>query len=37
MLRNDYDRKGSVANKKKISGLEAQGAWRQNKLTVVNR
>jgi hypothetical protein len=31
MLRKDYDRKGSVA-KKKISGREPKGAWRQNEL-----
>jgi hypothetical protein len=31
MLHKDYDRKGSVA-KKKISGRESQGAWRQYEL-----
>jgi hypothetical protein len=32
MLHKDYDRKGSVAKKKKISGREPQGAWRQDEL-----
>jgi hypothetical protein len=32
MLHEDYDRKGSVANKKKISARDAQGACRQNKM-----
>jgi hypothetical protein len=31
MLQRDYDRKGSVG-KKKISGRESQGAWRQDEL-----
>jgi hypothetical protein len=30
MLRNDYDRKGSV--EKRISGREPQGAWRQDEV-----
>jgi hypothetical protein len=31
MLHKDYDRKGSVAKKKKTSGHEPQKAWRQDK------
>jgi hypothetical protein len=31
MLQKDYDRKGSVAEKK-IPGCEPQGAWRQDEL-----
>jgi hypothetical protein len=30
MLHNDYNRKGSVAEK--ISGRDPQGAWRQDEL-----
>jgi hypothetical protein len=34
MLHKDYDRKGSVAKKKKIiSGRETQGSLRQDELT----
>jgi hypothetical protein len=33
MLRKDYNRKDSVANKKKISGRDPQGSWRQEELT----
>jgi hypothetical protein len=32
MLYKDYDRMGSVEKKKKISGRESQGAWRQDEL-----
>jgi hypothetical protein len=32
MLYKDYDRKASVAKKKKISGRELQGAWHQDEL-----
>jgi hypothetical protein len=32
MLHKDYDRKGSVTKKK--SGLEAEGAWRQDELVL---
>jgi hypothetical protein len=32
MLHKDYDRKGSIA-KKKTSGRDHQGAWRQDELT----
>jgi hypothetical protein len=32
MLHKDYKCKGSVAKKKKSSGRETQGAWRQDKL-----
>jgi hypothetical protein len=32
MLHNDYDRKGSVAKKKKISGRDPKGARRQDEL-----
>jgi hypothetical protein len=32
MLHKDYDRKGSVAKKKKVSGRESQEAWRQDEL-----
>jgi hypothetical protein len=31
-LHKDYYRKGSVAKKKKISGREPQGPWRQDQL-----
>jgi hypothetical protein len=31
MLHNDYDRKCSV-EKRKITGRESQGAWRQDEL-----
>jgi hypothetical protein len=32
MLHKDYDRKGSVEKKTKISGRQPQGAWCQNEL-----
>jgi hypothetical protein len=32
MLHKDYDPKGSVAKKKKISGRGPQEAWRQDEL-----
>jgi hypothetical protein len=33
MIHKAYDRKSSVAKKKKKSGLEPQGAWHQEELT----
>jgi hypothetical protein len=32
MLHKEYDRKGSVIKKKKNSGHDPQGAWRQDEL-----
>jgi hypothetical protein len=32
MLHEDYDRKGSVAKRKKDSGREPQEPWRQDEL-----
>jgi hypothetical protein len=32
MLHNDYDRKGSVEKKNRISGRESQGAWHHDEL-----
>jgi hypothetical protein len=32
MLHKNYDRKGSIAKKKKKSGRDPQGVWRQDEL-----
>jgi hypothetical protein len=32
MLHKNYDRKDSVAKRKKISGREPQGAWREDEV-----
>jgi hypothetical protein len=37
ILHKEYDRKDSVAKKKKVSVRKSQGAWRQDELMAVSR